>query len=196
MIGRDSVWESAQFPEVSAVLVLRAALAVACEREAGKRASGARRQRVTPSRGDLHTTRHPISCSSSLAFHHQKYFSSVTQLLRPAPTFGSALARTALARPWPRCARKVQVFEPERAIGRGARGSAPPMARRARLRALAIGPSATRQWPRRPEFVARRGSFAGELRTPVETIFARRSPARSRSDCIARSADHFADFHS
>lgn len=114
-------------------------------RQAGKRGSAAAGHSVTRRPTHHSPSISSISCSSSLAFHHQKYFSSVTQLLRPAPTFGSALARTALARPWPRCARKAQVFEPERASGRGARGSAPPMARRARLRALAIGPSATRQ---------------------------------------------------
>lgn len=92
-------------------------------RQAGKRGSAAAGHSVTRRPTHHSPSISSISCSSSLAFHHQKYFSSVTQLLRPAPTFGSALARTALARPWPRCARKVQVFEPERASGRGARGA-------------------------------------------------------------------------
>lgn len=46
----------------------------------GKRAV-ADGQRVSPSRGDLQRepTISSISCSSSLAFHHQKYFGGVTQ---------------------------------------------------------------------------------------------------------------------
>lgn len=82
-------------------------------------------QRVSPSRGDLQ--RSPsissISCSSSLAFHHQKYFSSVTQ---PAAATSHSNACESLCRCRSRAtlaavSRKVRVFELALERGRGAR---------------------------------------------------------------------------
>lgn len=129
--------------------------------QAGRRAAGhsVTRRPLRPTQRSLSIS--SISCSSSLAFHHQKYFGGVTQR---APASRSD-ARRALARRRSRTtlaasARKVRVFELERAVwsGRGARAAGPPMARRARPRAFPIGPARARQWPRGLEFEARRGS--------------------------------------
>lgn len=96
----------------------------------GKQASGPRRQRVSPSRGDLQ--RSPsissISCSSSLAFHHQKYFCSVTQpqRLRPTRTLGLARSRCRSRATLAAVRRKVRVFEPAGGVpGSGARARQP-----------------------------------------------------------------------
>lgn len=135
----------------------------------GKGAAAAAGHSVTRSRGDLHGARHPL-----VRFRVQVHSRPITKnilvvwrnwhSLTPSRSHspGARSTRPALARPWPPCARKVRVFElgARTAAGGGARGAgAPPMAGRARVRAPAIGPPATRQWPRRPEFEARRGSL-------------------------------------
>lgn len=84
----------------------------------------ARRQQVSPSRGDLQ-----LQCSrsisslswppvsSSLAFHHQKYFCDVTQptKCRPAQLVGCGSLYLARARPWPRCSARFGSSNPARA---------------------------------------------------------------------------------
>lgn len=185
-----------RFPEVSAVRA----------RPGGKRAETAAGHPVSRAvcRSHQQAARHPLA-----RIRVQVHSRSITENIsvvwrnrhdrppRPARTPGPAI----------RPARSRATLAAERPQGSGLRtrrvarcgAPVPPMAPLARLRALRIGPQATRQWPRRPEFGARRASHRlrpDGLRASVRATFARRSPALAPTDCIARSADHFADFHS
>lgn len=130
--------------------------------QAGKQGAPAAGQSVTRRPTPRSPSISSISCSSSLAFHHQKYFRSVTQ---PATATSHSNARlVSLSEP---LSRDLGRGEPQgsglrthagaRAAGRGV--LAPPIAGRARLSVLVIGPTLARQWPRRPEFEARRSSL-------------------------------------
>lgn len=107
-------------------------------------------QRVSPSRGDLQ--RGPsissILCSSSLAFHHQKYFGGVTQLTTAASHSNtrSAAQSVPLARDLGRGEPQGSGLRTRQA--RGMRGEEMPIRQsqtRARLLAPAIGSFESRQ---------------------------------------------------
>lgn len=141
-----------------------------------------------------------IPCSSSLAFHHQKYFGSVTQPERRAASHSNApqpAAALPRARPWPRRAARF--------------GSSNPSAAEVRGAGLPTLQSLAAHFHARSRLVhRRRGNDLGVRSAPslalkhtgrrsrqsIEARAAWRSALRRRSDCIARSADLFADFHS
>lgn len=78
---------------------------VCARRETGKRAGTAAGQSVTRRPTQCSPSVGLISCSSSLAFHHQKYFRGVTQPAVgyvPLERSGGLSVGAALARPWPR----------------------------------------------------------------------------------------------
>lgn len=96
----------------------------------GKQASRAVRQRVSPSRGDLHRARHPLA-----RFRVQVHSRSITknifvvwrnrQRLRPTRTLASLSVGAALARPWPRWAARFGSSNSRWSAGRGERSRQP-----------------------------------------------------------------------
>lgn len=130
----------------------------------GKQANRPRWQRVSPSRGDLHSARQPLA-RFRLQVHSRSITKNIFVVWRNRQW---ATSHSNVRRAHCRCRshatlaavrRKVRVFELTLEADAGCGHFTPPIGCRARLRVLLIGPQSARQWPRRPEFEARRSSF-------------------------------------